>query len=143
MRELKMLSQSLLLAICLSTSPASADTLIDIEGEAARATISGQIAAFLENDNETAYSYAAPIIKQQFPNVEIFMLMVVHGFQPVWKPKNYAFGKAIQIGPEEIMQQVFLTGPNGKPYEALYTLTKQKEGDYKISAVRIIEATAA
>ncbi|MDF2180520.1 DUF4864 domain-containing protein [Neptuniibacter sp. CAU 1671] len=143
MRELKMLSQSLLLAICLSTSSAFADTIIDIEGEAARATISGQIAAFLKNDNETAYSYAAPIIKQQFPNVEIFMLMVVHGFQPVWKPKNYAFGKAIQIGPEEIMQQVFLTGPDGKPYEALYTLTKQKEGDYKISAVRIIEATAA
>ncbi len=143
MRELKMLSQSLLLAICLSTSSAFADTIIDIEGEAARATISGQIAAFLKNDNETAYSYAAPIIKQQLPNVEIFMLMVVHGFQPVWKPRNYVFGKAIQVGPEEIMQQVFLTGPDGKPYEALYTLTKQKEGDYKISAVRIIEATAA
>lgn len=142
MREIRMLSQSLLLVIVLSSSFALADTLIDTEGEAARAIISGQITAFLENDNETAYSYAAPIIKQQFPNVEIFMVMVVHRFQPVWKPKNYVFGKAIQTGPEEIMQQVFLTGPDGKPYEALYTLTKQKEGDYKISAVRVIEATA-
>jgi len=142
MQIIKRTVRTLLLAAALVASQANAAELADTDSEAARLIIEGQLTAFSQNDNEAAYAYAAPIIKQQFPSVEMFMAMVMHGFQPVWKPRNFSFGQSAQINSSEIMQQVFLTGPDGKPYEALYTLTKQKNGEFKISAVRVIEATA-
>src|SRR5690606_22264705 len=78
-------------AFFLSTAPALSG---EAEIRAAQSSIEAQIRAFLAGENETAYSYAAPSIRRIFPTVEQFMAMVKNGYQPVWKPRDFAFGDA-------------------------------------------------
>lgn len=113
----------------------------EAEIRAAQSVIDSQIRAFLADDNATAYAQAAPRIKQLFPSVDAFMDMVIQGYQPVWKPKSYEFGKSLEIDDRQIMQQVLVTGPDGKYYEAIYSLGLQDDGNYKITGVRLREAT--
>jgi Domain of unknown function (DUF4864) len=109
----------------------------DAEVQAAQTTIDSQLKAFIADDNEAAYSYAAPNVKQIFPTLDSFMSMVTGGYKPVQKPLSYTFGKAQQTGPTTIAQQVFLVGPDGKDYEALYTLELQPDGMYRITGVSL------
>jgi hypothetical protein len=104
---------------------------------AAQSTIEAQIKAFAAGDNAAAYSYAAPGIKQIFPTLDRFMQMVESGYQPVERPQSYSFGKAEWIGGNKIAQQVMLVGPDGKDYEALYTLELQPDGVWRITGVSL------
>lgn len=104
---------------------------------AAQATIDAQLKAFLAGDNAGAYSYAAPNVKQIFPTVDTFMSMVANGYRPVQKPQSYSFGKFEWTGDGKIAQQVLLVGPDGKDYEALYTLELQPDGVWRITGVSL------
>ena len=105
----------------------------DAEVKAAQAAIDGQLKAFIANDGAAAYSFAAPNVKQIFPTVDTFMNMVTNGYPPVRKPQSYAFGKVEQTGPGSLIQQVLIVGPDGKNYEAVYTLQQQADGTFQIT----------
>ncbi|WP_442578245.1 DUF4864 domain-containing protein [Mesorhizobium sp. ASY16-5R] len=109
----------------------------DAEVKAAQATIDAQLQAFKRGDNAAAYDYAAPGIKTIFPTLEAFMGMVTGAYQPVYKPQSYAFGKSEEMGAASIIQQVIIVGPDGKDYEAVYTLERQPDGTYKITGVSL------
>jgi len=109
----------------------------DAEVRAAQTTIVSQLKAFSADDGNTAYSYAAPNVKQIFPTLDAFMSMVTNGYAPVRKPQSYAFGKAQEMSATTIAQQVFIVGPDGKDYEALYTLELQPDGMYRITGVSL------
>lgn len=121
-------------AFFLSTAPALSG---EAEIRAAQSSIEAQIRAFLAGENETAYSYAAPSIRRIFPTVEQFMAMVKNGYQPVWKPRDFAFGDAKEMSPTSIIQKVLVTGPDGKNYEAVYTLEMQDDGTFRITGVSL------
>ena len=55
----------------------------DAEVQAAQTTIDSQLKAFSADDGNTAYSYAAPNVKQIFPTLDAFMSMVTNGYAPV------------------------------------------------------------
>ena len=105
----------------------------DAEIKAAQSVVDSQLRAFQSDDGATAYSFASPTIKQMFPTMETFMSMVTNGYPPVRKPKSFAFGKSEEMGGGAIAQQVLIVGPDGKDYEALYTLELQADGTYKIT----------
>jgi Domain of unknown function (DUF4864) len=109
----------------------------EAEISAAQTTIDAQLKAFIADDNAAAYSYAAPNVKRIFPTVDSFMSMVTSGYKPVQKPLSYNFGTAEQMSPTTIAQQVFLVGPDGMDYEALYTLELQPDGMYRITGVSL------
>ena len=109
----------------------------DAEIKAAQGTIEAQLKAFQAGDGELAYSYAAPNIKTIFPTVETFMGMVESGYQPVRKPRNFSFGKVQEMSSTSIVQQVMILGPDGKDYEAVYTLELQPDGTYRITGVSL------
>ncbi len=113
----------------------------DAEVQAAQTTIDAQIKAFLADDNQTAYGYAAPSIQRMFPTVESFMAMVTGAYRPVQKPRSFSFGKAEEAG-ASIVQQVLIVGPDGKDYEALYTLERQPDGSYRITGVSLKAANS-
>lgn len=102
----------------------------------AQGAIDAQIDAFLRDDNAAAYEFAAPSIKRMFPTVESFMAMVTGSYRPVQKPRSFAFGRAEEVG-ATVVQQVLLVGPDGKDYEAVYTLERQPDGSYKITGVSL------
>ena len=114
----------------------------DAEIKAAQSAIEGQLKAFIANDGATAYSFAAPNVKQIFPTVDTFMNMVTNGYAPVRKPQSYSFGKVEQTGPGSIIQQVLIVGPDGKDYEAVYTLQQQEDGSFKITGCSLRASTS-
>ena len=130
MRRIAFAVVSLLFASSLFISAALAG---DAEINAGQAVIDGQLKALIANDGAKAYSYAAPNVKQIFPTVDAFMNMVTNGYAPVRQPQSYSFGKVEQTGPGSIIQQVLIVGPDGKDYEAVYTLQQQPDGSFQIT----------
>jgi len=130
MRRIAFAVVSLLFASTLFVSLASAG---DAEVKAGQAVIDGQLKALIANDGAKAYSFAAPNVKQIFPTVDAFMNMVTNGYAPVRRPQSYSFGKVEQTGPGSIVQQVLIVGPDGKDYEAVYTLQQQPDGTFQIT----------
>ncbi|PSJ59983.1 DUF4864 domain-containing protein [Kumtagia ephedrae] len=113
----------------------------EAEVRAAQGTIEAQIGAFRGGDNAAAYGHAAPSIKRIFPTLESFMGMVTGAYQPVYRPRSFAFGKAQEAG-SAIAQQVMIVGPDGRDYEALYTLELQPDGRYRITGVSLKASNA-
>lgn len=109
----------------------------DADVKAAQTVIDSQLRAFQAGDDALAYSFAAPNVKTIFPTLESFMGMVANGYKPVHQPKSFAFGKVQEMGAGKIAQQVLLVGPDGKDYEALYTLELQPDGTFKVMGVSL------
>ncbi|HTV68927.1 MAG TPA: DUF4864 domain-containing protein [Rhizobiaceae bacterium] len=114
----------------------------DAEVKAAQGSIESQLKAFQADDFAGAYSFAAPNVKTIFPTVDIFMGMVTNGYAPVRKPQNFSFGKSEEKSGTQIWQQVYVVGPDGKDYEALYTLELQPDGVWRITGVSLRAANS-
>lgn len=114
--------------------------IAEADRQAFREIISGQIAAFQRDDGATAYSYASPTIQGLFPGVDRFMAMVRLGYQPVYRPRSVTFGPVVETprGPE---QRVFVTGPDGRQWLAIYTLEQQPDGSWRINGCVLTEDT--
>ncbi|WP_077961190.1 DUF4864 domain-containing protein [Ensifer adhaerens] len=108
--------------------------------DTARAIIQQQITAFLHDDAEAAYSFASPAIRGKFPDKAAFFDMVKRGYQPVYRPGNFAFGRSKVVG-DQVLQEVLISAPDGKDWTAVYELLKQPDGSYKINGVMMLQQT--
>jgi hypothetical protein len=106
--------------------------------DTAQAIIQNQIEAFLNDDAETAYSFASPQIKGKFPDKSIFFDMVKRGYAPVYRPGNFAFGRS-KVEGDTVVQEVLISGPDGKDWTVLYFLLRQPDGTYKINGVEMLQ----
>ena len=134
-----MRTAALLLTALLSLSvPAFAgDDTADAQG-----VIRAQEQAFGHDDAAAAYSYAAPEIKQIFPEAGIFMSMVQNGYAPVYRHRSFEFGEA-QAADGRIAQRVHIIDANGEAWEALYTLERQPDGSLKITGCSLLKTGQA
>jgi len=128
--------------LAVSIAAAGSSDAGEAEIMAAQGTIEAQLRAFLAGDGALAYSYAAPGVRRIFPSVEAFMRMVESGYVPVQRPRHYSFGKAVETSATSIVQQVMIVGPDGKDYEAVYTLELQPDGIWRITGVSLRAATS-
>ena len=138
-----MLSRRLMLLAgfaSLTVSPALAESLSDSDRQSFRTIIEGQIDAFRADDGTRAYSYAAPMIRQIFPNPDMFMNMVRQGYQPVYRPQSFRFGEAGFSASGRPIQRVTVVGPDGLTYEAIYTMERQPDGTWQINGCAIVRA---
>ena len=128
----------LLAALLGSSAPAlAADDTTD-----AQSVIRAQEQAFGHDDAAAAYSYAAPAIKQIFPEPNIFMSMVQNGYPPVYRHRSFEFGES-QAADGRIAQRVHIIDANGEAWEALYTLERQPDGSLKITGCSLLKAGQA
>lgn len=101
--------------------------------------IADQISAFRADDGQAAYSFASPTIQRIFPSPEIFMSMVRQGYPQVYRPLRYSFSRT-GTGPDGLpTQRVIIVGPDGKTYEAIYTMQQQPGGVWKINGCTIAQ----
>ncbi len=107
--------------------------------DTAQNVIQSQITAFLNDDANAAYAFASPAIRGKFPTEDAFFDMVKKGYAPVYRPGNFAFGRSKVVG-GTVVQEVLISGPDGKDWTALYQLLKQPDGSYKINGVHIVRA---
>jgi hypothetical protein len=125
-------------ASLISFTSAQADEPLDT----ARTIIQNQIKAFLQGDSDTAYSFAAPGIKALFPNKDLFFAMVKKSYEPVYHPGNYAFGRGAAVADGAMVyQEVLISGQDGKDWTAVYQISRQPDGSYKINGVQILPNT--
>ena len=101
--------------------------------------IKNQMSAFANGNARAAFSFATSTVQQRFKTPEFFMEMVRQGYQPVYKPKSVTFGqsKMTKIGPT---QEVFVTGPKGKDWLALYSFEQEDDGSWRISGCYLKQA---
>ena len=135
-----MLRTLLVLAALLVLPAASrADDIAAADRAEFQRIITDQIEAFRADDGARAYSHAAPNIKLIFPTPEVFMSMVKQGYMPVYRPKSFKFS-ATAIGPNGgPTQRVTIVGPDGKTYEALYSMERQPDGTWRINGCALLE----
>lgn len=127
------------IAMYFSMNVASAQSSLtptpDVQA-AAEKTIGGQISAFRDRDHIKAFSYAAPGIQKMFGTTDRFITMVKSGFGAIYGARNWSFGRSQTVS-GSLYQEVLLTGPQGKDWIALYTLSRQSDGSWRISSVQI------
>ncbi|MDB5525073.1 MAG: hypothetical protein JWM58_2836 [Rhizobium sp.] len=117
------------------TVPAYAEDPVDMS----RRVIEEQIKAFLQDDADRAYSFAAPAIKAKFPDKDVFFAMVKKSYAPVYHPGNYAFGRnRLMADGAVVVHELMISGKDGKNWKAMYKLARQPDGAYKIDGVVIM-----
>ena len=94
------------------------------------------------DDAAAAYSHAAPVIREIFPQADIFMSMVRNLYAPVYRHKSFDFGEA-RVSDGTIAQRVHIVDADGIPWEALYTLELQPDGSVKITGCVLLNAGQA
>ena len=92
------------------SAPAAAFS--DADRAAVQGIIEQQLQAFLRDDGATAYSFAAPTIKQMYPTVEAFMAMVRQGYPQVYRPRSHSFGE-LKEQPGHLEQSVEIVDGEG------------------------------
>jgi hypothetical protein len=97
----------------------------------ATAIISSQLDAFAHDDAKTAFGLAAPPIQQRFSSPEAFLAMVKTIYPPVYRHRSVQFGDAARKG-DKIKQGVVFVDDVNAVWRAIYTLTRQSDGDWKI-----------
>ena len=128
----------LLLGILLGfTTPVFADDITS-----AQSVIRAQEQAFGRDDAATAYSHAAPEIRQLFPQADIFMQMVQQGYAPVYRHKSFEFGEA-RAANGRVAQRVHIIDADGEAWEAMYTLEQQPDGSLKITGCSLLKVGQA
>ena len=97
--------------------------------------IESQIQAFLDENAELAYSYAAPLIKMKFDSPSEFMFMVKNYYEPVYNPKQFYFIDA-RYFEGAIYHQLQVISQQDESFLATYSLI-QDEGKWKISGCAV------
>jgi hypothetical protein len=110
----------------------AADDPTDTDRAAVQSVIEDQMAAFMRNDEATAYGFAAPEIKRIFPDSATFMDMVRTQYSPVFRPRYVEFGRAVGSS-DTIVQPVFVVGEDGQSVVALYTLERNDDSAWLIT----------
>lgn len=121
---------------------AQAEEVTPADQATIRATISSQIDAFRRDDGNTAYGFASPNIQGLYPTADLFMSMVRNAYQPVYRPQSVTFGQ-LSNSPAGPLQKVFLVGPDGKSYVAVYSLQRQPDGSWRINGCTLVEDSGA
>ena len=109
---------------------------------AAQTVIRSQVEALGRDDAATAYSFAAPAIRDMFPQADIFMIMVQNAYAPVYRHRSFEFGEA-RVEDGKVAQRVHIVDANGEGWEALYTLERQADGSLKIIGCVLLKAGQA
>ena len=118
------------------SGPAFAVT--EADRAAVQSTIEQQLSAFLADDAATAYSFAAPNIKQMFPTQEMFMNLVRQGYPPVYRSRSHTF-RELKETASGLEQVVDIVDANGQFWTARYTLQRQPDGSWKITGCSLLK----
>ena len=124
------------LAFFLLSSGAQAQNVTTEAETATQEVIRDQIDAFRSADHDRAFSHAAPAIRNIFKTTDRFIGMVKGGYQPLYNPDSYIFGRNFNLD-GTIHQEVIATDRNGRQWQAVYTLKQQEDGSWKITGVKM------
>ncbi|MDB5939064.1 MAG: hypothetical protein JWP77_1428 [Polaromonas sp.] len=102
-----------------------------------RTVVEAQLEALARDDAATAFSFAAPNVRQAVGTAGRFMDMVRKSYPAIYRPASTAFLK-----PEEhhgqVIQRVQLTDESGSAWLALYSVQRQKDKSWRITGCQVV-----
>ncbi len=101
-----------------------------------RAVISSQFEAFLADDVESAFSYAAPGIQRIFVTPEGFGSMVQNGYPMVWRPAETRFLELRELD-GALWQKVLIRDQAGAWHVLDYEMMRV-DADWRIGGVQYL-----
>ena len=104
-----------------------------------RMVVQGQLDALAKDDAATAFSYAAPNVRDAFVTAPRFLDMVQRGYPVVIRPASVAFLKVEGKG-RLAFQRVQMTDQAGAAWLATYSLAQQKNGAWRITGCAVRES---
>lgn len=110
------------IALCLAlAAPAHA------QDDSIQRVISDQIAAFLADDFDAAFTHASPNIKRLFGTSERFGQMVRSGYPMVYRPDQVTMLDQRQVG-GQVMQRVMIRDAAGRLHMLAYQMIETDQG---------------
>ena len=124
-------------ALLAGAVPARADEVDTATQNKLQQVITDQLDAFAHDDADRAESFAAPGIKQHFPDAKDFVAMVRQGYAPLFQPRSTHFEKtgSTALGP---IQAVTIVDRDGVAWTALYTF-EQVDGQWRINGCVLVK----
>ena len=122
----------LMLPLSVPAQVEAENPLLEADRAAIHDVIAAQLVALQHDDSAQAFSYATPLIQQQFGTPEQFLEMVMVVYPSVYRPRDVQFRDldATENGP---VQTVFFIGPNGDPVLGLFIMRQQPDGSWKVN----------
>ena len=102
-----------------------------------RDVIERQLAALARGDAAEAYSYAAPEARRAMPTPDDFLRMVRNSYQALIQPKSLSF-RDLRISRQLAIQHVRIVDKQGVGWTAIYGLSKQADGSWKIGTCQLL-----
>lgn len=127
-----------LLFVPLFLNPVFASPFTAADEKSVRTVIENQLAAFAKDDANKAFSFAAPNVRQAVGSPAAFMTMVREGYPVVYRPASVAFLKP-EGKNDEAVQRVQMLDAAGDSWLAVYSLQRQKNKSWQITACVVIE----
>lgn len=141
----RQLSGGLLIAVLAllgafsATGVSADDNLRKADAAAAiERVISAQLDAFANDDQERAFSYASPAIRNGFSSASAFSDMVKRRYPAVFQAVTVRFREQVPH-PGFLVQRVQLVGPQGHYWDAYYRMEPQGPGEWRIGGVVLTE----
>jgi hypothetical protein len=106
---------------------------------AAQAVVERQIDAFERGDDASAWSLAAPSIRDRFSSAAEFAGMVKERYGPIYRHRSVEFGPAAQRG-DEVGMVVTLVSEDNEVWSAIFVVSKQGDGAWRTSACLLAKA---
>jgi hypothetical protein len=125
------LAAAALLALLVTAHPGAAQDGAD--ARAAESVVLRQLQAFRDDDYDTAYTFAAAVIRQAFDRAA-FERMVRTGYPEIARSAHAAVSRHETTVDDRRYVSVRILGANGVPIEATYELVREPAG-WRISGV--------
>ena len=123
-------------AVLLAGTTAHAEGVSAADGRAVRAVVEAQLKALADDRAEQAFSYAAPAIRQQFGDAEVFMTMVRQSYAMLIRPRSVSYFRPEGAG-DVVTQGVQFRDAEGRLWRAVYELQRQSDKRWRISGCAV------
>lgn len=131
------LVRAALLVLCLLPFPGAAwaqEVNEPAVQEKVRAIITAQVEAFRKDDNARAFSFASPMIQQQFRSPDVFAKMVQGSYTAVYRPRSFDFRRLLKID-GIYYQEVAFVGAELQTLLCIYQMMEMPDGSWRINGV--------
>jgi hypothetical protein len=124
-------------SVALLAGKAQAEAVSASDGRAVRAVVEAQLKALANDRAEQAFSYAAPAIRQQFGDAQVFMAMVRQSYAMLIRPRSVSYFRP--EGVNGVVTQVLqFRDAEGRLWRAVYELQRQSDKRWRISGCAVV-----
>jgi len=128
------------LLLALAAAPAHAQPLGGNDTSEMRRVIDAQLEAFSRDDEEQAFAFTSPGIRERFGTAATFVRMVREQYAVVYRPASRTFLKPV-VEDGNVIFPVQMSDRAGRVWVALYTM-RRVGGEWRVAGCQLVAGAA-